>query len=179
MPTPARHGFGPIALQPGRALLLVVVLVMLAGLPACGFQPRGEAVDLERLPQPLKITGIGRYNPLHRELRRQLNAAGLQTALPEGIGVATLHVDDHQSTRRVLAVDSSNRAVEYELEESIRIRLVQDGATRVAPQTIRVVRILYRPVNAILGGNRETTLLREDMRRDLAERALRRIVAQY
>lgn len=160
------------------APILWLLLALLIG--GCGFQPRGGEADvrLQRIPQPLKITGIGRYSALHQALRRQAGIAGLATAAPGENAAAILHITDRKRTRRVLSLDDRNKAVEYELELSVRIRLQQDGVTRVEPQLVRVLRILYRPTTAVLGGNREESLLREDMREDLAEQVLQRIANQ-
>ena len=43
---------------------------------------------------------------------------------------------------------------------------------------MRVLRIQFRPSEAILASRRESELLRKDMRRELAQRILQRIAAQ-
>ena len=79
----------------------------------------------------------------------------------------------------MLSVNSRNKAVEYELEESAEFALYQAGGSELTPpQTVRILRILLRPTDAILGANREEELLRGDMRRELAERIVRRVAAR-
>ncbi len=161
----------------GRLLALSLLCLPLL---ACGFQPRGQATDLSRVPNPLAITGVRAYSPLHRELRDQLAVAGLQLAPTVAESAAVLRILRRDSDSRVLSVNSRNKAVEYELEESAQFALYDaNGRELLAPQTIRVLRILFRPSNAVLGSDREGTLLREDMRRELVSRLIQRLDRQY
>lgn len=158
------------------ALLLLAILLQLGG---CGFQPRGQAADLSGVPSPLHISGLRPFAPLNRELQRQLQLAGVTHASDAAGSAATLRVSRHTSNARVLSVDASNKAVEYELEESVRFTLLGgDGRPLTEEQTVRVLRVQFRPRETILGSEREGELLREDMRRELAGRLLQRLAAQ-
>ena len=158
------------------ALSLLAVLVALGG---CGFQPRGQGTDLDRIPSPLHIAGIDRYSPLHRELVAQLQRADVSTSDSAADSAAVLLIRKYSSDARVLTLDSRNKAVELELEESARFEVRSpDQQTVAGPQTVRVLHIQFRPPETILAAQREATLLREDMRRELAQRVLRRVAAQ-
>lgn len=158
--------------------MLLALLALCVG--GCGFQPRGQAADLDSatLPSPLLISGIDRFSPLYRALERQLAIADIEIALRAADAAAQLRIDDVSTDRRVLSVDSRNRAVEFELAESARFSFYgADGSELLAQQDIRVLRILYRPEQAILGSDREGVLLRENMREELATRILRHLAA--
>jgi LPS-assembly lipoprotein len=156
--------------------MLLCGALLLAG---CGFQPRGQALNLSAIPDPIHIAGIAPHSPLARELRRQFQQAGVGIADSAADSASVLRISRRDSDSRVLSVDSRNKAVEYELEESARFALYDSGGEeRVPPQTVRALRILKRPPDAILGADREKDLLRADMRRDLAERIARRLAAQ-
>ncbi len=158
------------------ALSLFTLVLLLSG---CGFQPRGQGGNLPGIPSPLYITGIDRYSPLHRELVAQLHRADASTTGTAADSAAVLLIREHDSDARVLTLDSRNKAVEYELEESLRFELRSpDEQVLAEPQTVRVLRIQFRPSDAILASRRESELLREDMRRELARRVLHRIAAQ-
>ena len=155
-------------------MLLALISLCIGG---CGFQPRGvaEGLNTATLPSPLSISGIGRFSPLYRALERQLAIADIKIA-PSA--AAQLRIHDTSTDRRVLAVDSNNRAVEFELAESARFSFRGvDGRELLAQQDVRVLRILYRPEQGILGSDREAVLLREDMREELATRILRQLAA--
>lgn len=160
---------------PPRWLLTGMLALLLS---ACGFQPRGQSVGAGQLPGPMAISGIRVNSPLYRELRKQIADANgtLVSTIEES--TAILRISRHASTSRVLSLDSRNRAVEYELEESARFALQGTaGETLLPDQTLRVLRILFRPSEAILSSDREAELLRADMRRDLVARMLRRASA--
>ena len=161
--------------QQGIPLILFLGVL----LSACGFQPRGQVPQLQNLPQPVYISGIQAYSPLHRELSRQLQLAGVVLAEDGNSAASLLRIHDPSSRRRVLSVDSNNQAVEFELEESLKfsLRHASQGEL-VEDQTVRVLRILYRPGSEVLAREREENQLRDDMRRDLVDRVIRRIQAQ-
>jgi len=162
-----------------KKFCIPLVLLLSALLTACGFQPRGSVPQLDNIPQPLYISGIQSFSPLHRELSRQLQQASVELTEEGSSANSVLRIRDHSSGRRVFSVDSNNRAVEFELEESVKFSLLSaDQGERIADQTVRVLRILYRPGSEVLAREREEEQLRDDMRRELVDRIMRRIKAQ-
>jgi len=158
--------------------LSAALLSLLVG--GCGFQPRGQAPDAAGLPSPVFIAGISPYSELARELRHQLELARVDVAPSAVEGAAVLRIVRWGRDTSLLSVDSRNRAVEYELEESAVFSLhAHDGSELVGEQGIQVSRIQYVPETVVLGSSREAELLRGDMRRELAERIVRRLAAQY
>ena len=156
-----------------------VAMLLALSTAGCGFQPRGQATSLAGLPSPLHVSGVDPYSTLRRELEQQLRIAGVQLSAGAADSAAVLHVSNWTSDARLLSVNSRNKAVEYELEESARFRLrANDGRELVAEQVVRVVRIQYRPEVAVLGSEKEAELLRKDMRKDLAGRIVRRLAAR-
>lgn len=156
-------------------VLLVAITLSVSG---CGFQPRGQVLSLGGVPSPIHVSGIRPHSGLQRELARQLETAGVGIAASAADSAAVLRIDRRSSDSRVLSVDSRNKAVEYELEESARFSLRgADGRELAAEQTVRAVRIQLRPGDAILAADREADRLRADMHRELAERIVRRLAA--
>ena len=160
------------------AWLSAVLLSLLLG--GCGFQPRGQATDAASLPSPIFIAGINPYSELARELQRQLAIAGVDVATSAAEGAAVLRIARWDRDSRLLSVNSRNRAVEFQLEESALFSLrAQDGSQLVGEQGEQVTRIQYSPETTVLGSSREAELLRGDMRRELAERIVRRLAARH
>lgn len=160
------------------ALLLLSMLTI--GLVACGFQPRGQVPQLADLPGPVMISGVDRYTPLHREIGLQLLQAGVALTDKAEQAQSVLRIRDHHSGRRLFSVDSRNQAAEFELEELLKFVVRHPGQEQAGDeQTVRVLRILYRPDTEVLAREREEQALRDDMRRDLVGRMIRRIQAQY
>ena len=155
--------------------LSLILAVMCSG---CGFQLRGQATRLVNLGGPLQLAGLAIQDPLYTELRQALNVAGAEVGSDPG-GTAVLRISDRQSTRRVLSVDTRNKALEYELEESFVFSVHgADGSEWVPEQRLRALRVIFNPEDEVLGRNREEDLLRGDMRRDLANRLAERLAAQ-
>ncbi len=164
---------------PCRAVGLLLLFLLAAQLAGCGFQPRGATMSrLDDLPQPLYIAGLARFSDLYRELDRQLAAADVEMADGPADSGSTLVVSRWDQGSRVLSVDSLNKAVEYEIDELVTFALRSAAGEELLPaRTERVIRIQYRPPTSVLGASRESELLREDMRRDLVGRILRRLAA--
>ncbi len=159
-----------------RRLTVLLVLMLLAG---CGFQPRGQAVRLDGLPQPLQIAGIAPYSDLGLALRHELETAGVALTDDPAQAAAVLRIGDPRSDSRVLSLDARNRAAEYELAESLRFSLRRPGQGELmAPQLIRVIRTLYKPADQVLARSREEYELRQRMREELARRLVRRLAAR-
>lgn len=170
MPTKSRTKRTPVLV-----LLLACSLVLLAG---CGFQPRGQTVGSDSLPNPIRISGIPSWNDLYRQLDRQLAIAGVEVVTGE-TPAAVLTILKPRSDSQLLSVNSRDRAVEYEITEEAGFTLAAaDGQRLLARQRLTVRRILYRPEVAVLGSDREAELLRRDMREELAGRIIRRLSAQ-
>jgi outer membrane lipopolysaccharide assembly protein LptE/RlpB len=167
----------PLIRRPLRtAWLLAAALALFAG--GCGFQPRGQSAGAAGIPAPLFISGISPYSALHRELEEQLRIAGVALSPSAAESAAVLSIGDWRHESRLLSVNSRNKAVEFELEESAQFGLrARDGAELVADQTARSTRIQFRPETAVLGSSREAELLRADMISDLAQRIVRRLAA--
>ncbi len=163
-------------------LVLRMTALLLAAsflLTSCGFQPRGQAHPIDGIPGPIYIIGEQPYSDIYRELKRQLGIAGVSVVTDAQSSQTTLRIIDWDHDRRVLSLNSRNKVVEYELEETVRFSMrTTDGDELVPPQKIRVVRIQFNPQDAVLGAGREGELLREDMLRELVERMLGRLAAQ-
>jgi LPS-assembly lipoprotein len=158
-----------------RLLGGLALAVLLAG---CGFQLRGSAPALEAYDQPIFLAGLAPFSPLHRDLSRALQEADVQLS-DAAAGASVLRVSDYESTRRVLSVDSRNKVVEFELEESFRFSLHSaDGVERAPSQRLRTLRIYLNPEIQVLGRATEEELLRADMRRELAQQLVTRLSHQ-
>jgi outer membrane lipopolysaccharide assembly protein LptE/RlpB len=166
----------------GRLLTLLLVLTTALLGQACGFAPRGQqaALSVDAIPRPLLLSGLALDSPLRRELARQLRQSEVALTEVAAEAAAVLRLSEPLSASRLLSVDSRNKAVEYELTESVVVALLPaDGAEPLLPpQRLAVTRIQYRPGDAILAGANEADILRAAMRRDLAGHILARLAAR-
>jgi LPS-assembly lipoprotein len=161
------------------SLVMLLLVAMVTG--GCGFHLRGEAplLNPDNIPSPLYVNGPGLDSALRSAVVLQLRQAGVALTDSSADAAATLRLRSPSSGSRLLSVDSRNKAVEYELTESVSMALVSaSGETLIEPQQISVTRIQYRPDDAILAGANEEELLRSEMRGDLANRVLIRLAAR-
>jgi len=154
-----------------------VVLLLSLGLGACGFQPRGELPALGAL-SPLQLQGLDRFDPLHPELTRALQQAGIELAA--GNEANRLMISDRHSGREELTTDIRNRAVEYQLTESLRYRLLKAGSAQASEKRlIRVERILYDPGTSLLAKRNEEEVLRVEMRQALIRQLIQQLATTH
>ncbi len=156
---------------------LPLLLILVAALAACGFQPRGSHFDPGQLPQPLHLAGSAEHRVLERELRRQLRQAGVRLADTAETANAILYLIEVRSERRQLNLDARNRVAEYELVETLSYRLRRPDAQGAPAHTLRATRILRQTGKALLARQREERRLREEMRRELVRRLIARLAS--
>lgn len=161
--------------HPVPKVLWIAALVML--LSACGFQLRGE-VRLAPQLSHVHIAGESGFDPLVRDLTRALENAGARVVADAQQATATIQILKNSSARRVLSVQATGKAREYELHQVLEFR-VRDGAGRelLGPQHLEVTRDYLFDANDVLGRAGEEEALRRDMRRDLVRLAMLRLEA--
>lgn len=156
------------------ARLWVLLLPIILGMHACGFQPRG-AVQLPESMQRVYLQGAG-ADALSRELHLLLGASAVELVRKREAATAVLAVTGGSFDRQVLSVDRRGRAREYELRMGAEFALrTPEGAVLMAPQIVQVRRDYAFDPDAILGSTAEEELLREEMVRDLARLILHRL----
>lgn len=161
-----------------NSTLLIFIVATFLLLPACGFHLRGETAALSEQHTPTFIGGLAKFHPLHRELAKQLTRAGNQMAVTRQDAQSLIIISDYKQKKRVLSLDSRNKAVEHEIEESLDFKVIDNrGKLLMAKQHLRTLRIIPEAI-AIASRNREERQLREDMRKELADRIIQRLAAQ-
>ncbi len=160
-------------------LLSIMALTLL--IQSCGFQLRGTG-DTAQLPahiSPVMIEGLGQYSPVRAEMRQMLEASGVAVTTESATAASRLRILGRASDRRTLSVDSSGKAVEYELHEGVTFDLIDStGASLVSSQTADTVRDYENTQTEVLGKQQEEALLRENMRFTLINRVIQMLSAQ-
>ena len=99
-----------------------------------------------------------------------------EVTLTDAPGATTyrLGIGGEQASERVLSVNANARAGEYELTTSVAVQL-RRGTDVLGTETLSVSRVyLADPENAV-AKNEEAELIRDEMRRELAQQILRRL----
>lgn len=154
-------------------LLLIALVALVAG---CGFQMQGALttpVELERT----YIETDNRHSLFYWELRRQLQAAGVELVETAADSTATISILYDETDQRVLSVSARNVPTEYEVYYTIEYAIDGSTARLLDPQTLTGVRDYTYDSTLVLGKAREEELLREAIVKDLVRIVLKRISA--
>ena len=157
----------------GRLICLSAILMCLAG---CGFQLKGSdaassSAKLEGMT--LQLISSQLRSELTREVSRALTAAGL-VLLEEGDAMLVLALQPEQFTQRNVSLTAQARAAELELTLFADFTLNQQESDPIDARATVTRQMLDDPRN-VVGKTEEIRLLREEMRRDLADQIARRI----
>ena len=157
----------------GRWMCLSTILMCLAG---CGFQLKGSdaassSAKLEGMT--LQLISSQPRSELTREVSRALSATGLML-LEEGDAMLTLMLQPEQFMRRNVSLTAQTRAAELELTLSADFTLNQQASDPIDARATVTRQMLNDPRN-VVGKTEEIRLLREEMRRDLADQIARRV----
>jgi LPS-assembly lipoprotein len=150
-----------------RALWVSLLIIVLTG---CGFHLRGALPTLT-MDNPIYIAGVDKNSDLYRELARQLRGAKSVVTETRSLAKSVLTISDYRSRERQLTLNSSNQAVEYELEESFNFS-VQTSSTTVESRPLKVSRVLGRTESETLAREREEREMRINMRHDLVNQLM-------
>ena len=166
-----RNALGQSAL--GRWICLPAILMCLAG---CGFQLKGSdaassSAKLEGMT--LQLISSQARSELNREVSRALTATGL-VLLEEGDAMLMLVLQPEQFMQRNVSLTAQARAAELELTLFADFTLNQQESDPIDARATVTRQMLDDPRN-VVGKIEEIRLLREEMRRDLADQIARRI----
>ena len=150
-----------------RTLWISLLIIVLTG---CGFHLRGALPTLT-MDNPIYIAGVDKNSDLYRELARQLRGAKSVITETRSLAKSVLTISDYRSRERQLTLNSSNQAVEYELEESFNFS-VQTSNTTVESRPLKVTRTFGRTDTETLAREREEREVRISMRHDLVNQLM-------
>ncbi len=150
-----------------RTLWISLLIIVLTG---CGFHLRGALPTLT-MDNPIYIAGVDKNSDLYRELARQLRGAKSVITETRSLAKSVLTISNYRSRERQLTLNSSNQAVEYELEESFNFS-VQTSNTTVESRPLKVTRVLGRTESETLAREREEREMRVNMRHDLVNQLM-------
>ena len=148
------------------------MLATLLGVAGCGFQLRGtESGRLESL----NIMGAAAAPLTSRSFRQALEDRGVQI-VPAGAGVISVQLLDERSHRRSIATTDVFDAAEYELRLELDVSISRGDNFLLENATLLSQRVYAVDSNNLSASYEEQALLLSEMRVDLSEQLIRRIV---
>lgn len=159
-----------------KLTFLILLSILMA---SCGFHLRGSQ-DLSAVLPEVQIQGTSKYSDLGRALIRTLTAAKVNVLDESDI---ILNITKDNFAKRVLSLDSSGRANQYELSYQISFSLLkkvreeekQQVVDLIPAQTITEKREYLFDANLVLAKADEENQLNNDMQKTAMLQLLRRL----
>jgi len=159
-----------------------VWILLLLQLTACGFQLRGAF----ELPAALSSVYIDARSstPLLQDLILILKTNGASVIDDATLATSTIKIEKEESSQRVISVDSSGRAREYELSYNITFSVSaaidsEHQKVMIDSRKLELIRDYVYDSAAVLGKSREKNILLRDMQRDASRLIMLQIQAAY
>lgn len=157
-----------------RWLLLSICLAsVLAG---CGWRLQGTT-KLSPVMATTYVDTRDRYTDFNRALRESLEASGARLTNNENEATAVVKIIKDESGQRVLTVSGRNTPEEYEVFYNIEYSVNGRTEELIAPEKLELTRDYSYDETAVLAKQKEQSILREALARDLAGQVVRRLAA--
>lgn len=153
---------------------LIATTLLLSLLSACGFALRGSSsADLAPELQTLQVQGSN--TEIMRLLQRALASNRITVINQAQPGVYRLEIGSEQVAERVISVNSSARAGEYELSMILPFQLSSDSEFIIAPENLSIERSYQADPSSAVAKADESQLILKEMRQGLVTQILRRL----
>jgi LPS-assembly lipoprotein len=155
-----------------RALAFVMLAsVAVAG---CGFKLQGAGL-LPESARRVYIATPDELTPFAVELRRAVERAGGTMVQAAGAAETVVRVQRDRTGKRVLSVSARNTPQEYEVFYTVEYTVDRGGREVLETQVLELIRNLSFEESQLLAKDREESILRDAMARDLAMLVVRRL----
>jgi len=164
----------------GTTLRTLVLSTLLLAVSGCGFSLRGNDVLSANFSE-LQFYSEQANSELARLLRRSLEGAEVNVTVvalgEEDSSVTLLGIASEQLVNRPVTINPRARAAQIELRLSVDMAVMLGGQTLLEPETLFVERTYFQDVENISGNQEEAEIIAAEMRRELINQMMRRLVA--
>lgn len=153
-----------------------IIFILIVGLlQSCGFRLRGAS----ELPNTVKfavIDGVAQYSDLGQAIKQQLVSSGAKVLTKTDVDTMHFVVIKNEFSKRVLSVDSSGRANEYELSYRYAMRVLDSKGKLLVPEReINLNRNYIYDLNNALAKSDEEASIKLQMISLAVRQSMRRI----
>jgi LPS-assembly lipoprotein len=145
-------------------------------LSACGFHLQGADTTPESMQRTF-ISTTDEFSPFYRQLRRSLQAAGVEVTGSSDDATATLTILYDVTGQRVLSVSARNVPTEFEVFYTIRYAVTSGEDSLLEPQELTLTRDYTYDATLVLGKAQEEQLMRDAIVDDLVRIVMKQISA--
>ena len=158
-----------------HSIKICCLALLLTTLSSCGFTLRGSN---DAMVNDLSVTlNSERANDATTvQVKQALEQLGL-TVMSQGAADYTLALSSERFNARPSSVNGRARAAQYELTLAIDYSLQDANALLIPQESIAASRTYFEDLANISGSSEEQELLRQEMRAELVDRLIRRVVA--
>ena len=149
-------------------------MALLAALAGCGFHLQGATSTPEAMERTY-ISTTDQFSPLYRELRRTLQASGVEVLDSPTDATATLSILYDFTDQRVLSVSARNVPTEFEVFYTVRYTITSGESSLLDPQEWTLTRDYTYDATLVLGKEKEEQLMRDAIVDDLVRIVMKQI----
>ena len=162
--------------MPVRHLAVPGLLCLSVAAAGCGFRLAGSGPLPPLLARPY-LSVKDPYTDFAREFERQISNAGAAIEEVRARSTAIIEVTRDQAVQRTLSVSARNIPTEYELTYTVTFSVQGPDHEILPPQTLQLSKDYSFLENEQLAKEHEADVLRQQMARDLAAIAMRRLTS--
>ena len=158
-----------------RTIPIMLALTLSMLLAACGFHLREQAAFA--LPfQSIYVKSASNYTPFVGEMKRALQAVGVQLADTPDKAQLILDIVSETTGKQILSLSGAGRVREFQLRYTLSFRAYDPMQHNWLPAgEIALLRNLTYDDAQVLAKEQEEALLYQDMRNDAVQQMLRRL----
>ncbi len=155
---------------------IIFASVLLVGLTACGFHPRGS-YPISDSVGAIRVTNNDSYSALTDGLQTAVDRANAnKTTADAGAGAAILKVHAEKWMNSPLSIDESAQVREYITRYKVDFDLTAaDGTVLLEKQAIELSREYTYDINVAIGNPAEQEVIQRELRRDMQAAIIRRV----
>ena len=157
-----------------KLMRLMVMVLMLASVSACGYQLQSRAVlpaEMDRTRLEIQLP----YSEFARRIEVLLEQGGADV-VTEKEGAATLEIPMNHVRKEIQSIGDNARVQEYLVRYTVQFRLLDAQDQVLIPmQTLEQSRVYTFTEQDILAAEREDEFLRKDLADILARMVVRRL----
>jgi len=121
------------------------------------------------------VDAVDEYSLFNRELRRELQAAGVVIVESPEQATAILSILTDRTDQRVLSVSARNVPTEYEVYYTVEYSIAAGDQVLLSPQDVTLTKDYTYDTTLVLGKEREEAMMREAIVNDLVRIVLRQV----
>lgn len=155
---------------------LVLCMLLLATLSACGFALRGSRPD-SRLPFSTLYLDAARNTPLERDLRSAILAQDdIKLTTDAKSAQATVHIISEAEERKILTLNAQGQVREFSLLYRLRYEVKQaDGKVLLKPSELALQAFMSYSEAQALAKETEQKMIFSDLRSDAINQIIRQM----